>query len=1005
MLPQFVFDLAGSFRAIPLFQVSLRQSVLFCLLAATAMAQHRPYRFDHWTTDDGLPQNSVNDICQTRDGYLWFTTLDGLVRYDGVRFRVFNKSNTPGLASNRLLRLAEDADGALWIGSEDAGVTQYAQGVFKTFTTQDGLPHNRVSRIQPDGQGGLHFQTRDGYAYWRGNRLVTDPENLNPARTRKYFAPSGAVWTLDETGLYGFKDGATTSYPPLIPPAMIRFAPFYEDRGGNLWFGANGMGVFKIKDGVITRYGEKDGLPPEPLEEFLEDHYGAIWISTLDGGLVRLQEGRISVYTVKDGLSSNEISHLLEDREGNLWVGTSNRGLNRLSHRFLTTYSTENGLHDQQVYPILQDRAGAIWIGAQDGLTQFVGGRFVSYTRQKAGFPSRFAAQSLYEDRAGRLWVGSYDGVGRFKDGKYAADKVVPQVAVFAIHQDRNGCFWFGTDKGLYQCKDGSCIVYDANNGLPGPDVKTIYEDRRGDLWIGTYDGIARLSNGKFTSYTERDGLAGNRVRYIYEDAEGTFWIGTYDSGLSRLKNGRFTNYTVKNGLYNEGVFQILEDAHGMFWIGCNKGIYRVSKQQLNDYAEGKISSIICTAYGQPDGMENTECNGGRQPAGIRARDGQLWLPTLGGAVVIDPNAPLLNPLPPPVHIESVVLDRNEVDFQGEVHITPDQKYLEISYAGLSFIKSEQAHFRYRLSGQDGDWIDAGTRRIAYYSYLPPGQYIFTVTAANSDGVWNSVGASVRIRVIPPFWRTWWFVMLSMLIVMGAALLWHHRRVARLEQARAAQAAFSRQLMQSQEDERKRIAAELHDSLGQSLAIIKNRALLSLNAPDNHERALEQLREISEASAEVIDEVKEIAHNLRPYQLDRLGLTKTIEGMIRKVAETHDARFAVEVDRIDGLFTPEGEINLFRIVQESVNNIVEHAEATEASVTIKREDHGVTVTIRDNGRGFDSAPAAGGSVPRGFGLVGMAERARVLDGNYEIHSTPSHGTTVKLTIPLTEVAR
>ncbi len=985
--------------------ISLASALFFQAFATSAaLAQYRPYRFDHWTTEDGLPQNSVNDIRQTRDGYLWFTTLDGLVRYDGVRFTIYNKSNLPGLASNRLLRLAEDTDGALWIGSEGDGVTRYAQGVFKTFTTRDGLPHNRVSRIQPDGAGGLHFQTRDGYAYWRGNRLLPDPENLHPARTRKFFAPSGAVWTLDATGLRRFKDGAATSYPPLIPPDFIRFAPFYEDRQGNLWLGANGAGVFKIKDGVTTRYGEKDGLPPVPLAEFLQDRHGAIWISTIGGGLARFQEGRFSFYTTKDGLSDNVTGHLLEDREGNLWVGTGAGGLNRLSRKFMTTYSTENGLHNPNVYPILQDRAGAIWIGAHDGLTRFADGRFVNYTRQNAGFPPRFAAQSLCEDRAGRLWVGSYDGVGQFKDGKYSVDKIVPEMAIFAIHEDRNGNLWFGGEKGLYKCKDGSCTVYDANHGLPGSDVKTIYEDRRGDLWIGTYGGIARLSNGKFTHYTRRDGLAGDSVRYIYEDAEGTFWIGTYDSGLSRFRDGRFTNYNVNNGLYNEGVFQILEDARGMFWIGCNKGIYRVSKRQLNDYAEGRISSIICTAYNRQDGMGNVECNGGRQPAGIRARDGRLWLPTQGGAVVIDPETSPLNPLPPPVLIESVAIDRNGVDFHDEVRLAPDQKYLEISYAGLSFIKSEQAHFRYRLSGQDGDWIDAGTRRTAYYSYLPPGRYTFTVTAANSDGVWNPEGASVRIAVVPPFWRTGWFLMLSLAVVAGAALIWHRRRIARLEQARAAQAAFSRQLMRSQEDERKRIAAELHDSLGQSLAIIKNRALLSLSAPDNHERALEQLREISEASAEVIDEVKEIAHNLRPYQLDRLGLTKTIEGMIRKVAETHDARFAVEVDRIDGLFTPEDEINLFRIVQESVNNIVEHAEATEASVTIKRDERGVTVTIRDNGKGFDAAPEAGGSVPRGFGLVGMAERARVLGGDYEIHSIPGQGATVRLTIDLKRVS-
>ncbi|MFN0124409.1 MAG: two-component regulator propeller domain-containing protein, partial [Blastocatellia bacterium] len=787
--------------------------LLLSLLAIPSQAQ---YRFDHWTTEEGLPQNSVNDICRTRDGYLWFTTLDGLVRYDGVRFTIFNQSNAPGLAGNRLLRLAEGADGALWIGSEDGGVTRYLRGVFTTFTTRDGLPHNRVSRIQPDGQGGLHFQTRDGYAYWRANRLQPDPEKLSPARTRKFFAPSGAVWTLDETGLYRFKDGATTSYPPLIPAASIRFAPFYEDRQGNLWLSANGSAVFRIRNGVVTRFGIRDGLPPVPVEEFLEDRHGALWLSTSGGGVARFWAGRFTLYTVRDGLSDNMTGHLLEDAEGNLWVGTSTRGINRLSPRFMTTYAVENGLHDASVYPILQDRSGAIWIGAQAGLTRFTEGRFVSFTGREAGFPPGFSAQSLYEDRAGRLWIGSYDGVGRFINGRYVADQSVPPVAVFAIHEDRQGVFWFGTEKGLFKCQDGSCTVYDANNGLPGSDVKTIHEDRRGDLWFGTYGGLARLSHGQFTHYTQRDGLAGNHVRYLYEDSEGTFWIGTYDSGMSRLRDGRFTNYQVRHGLYNEGVFQILEDAHGLFWIGCNKGIYRVSKEQLNDFAAGRISSIICVAYHQQDGMGNAECNGGRQPAGIRARDGRLWFPTLGGAVVVDPERALLNPQPPPVLIESVVLDRHAVPFDDELRIAPAQKYLEISYAGLSFVKSEQARFRYRLSGQDGDWIDAGTRRVAYYSYLPPGEYTFTVTAANSDGVWNPAGASLRIVVSPPFWRTSWFVTLVALSLAGMAWLASRRRIARLRRAHAAQEQFSRQLLDSQEQERQRIAAELHDSLGQS---------------------------------------------------------------------------------------------------------------------------------------------------------------------------------------------
>jgi signal transduction histidine kinase len=602
------------------------------------------------------------------------------------------------------------------------------------------------------------------------------------------------------------------------------------------------------------------------------------------------------------------------------------------------------------------------------------------------------------------MWIGLGGGLRRYENGKISDLSV--KAAVYGVASDREGKYWVASNQGLFKFDDDKLIAhYTTKDGLPSNDVKTIHRDRRGALWFGTYGGLVEIKDGRFISYTAADGLAGNRVRTIYEDADGALWIGTYDDGLSRLREGRFFNYRTEQGLHNNGVFQILEDRRGYFWISCNKGIYRVNRRELNDLAEGRISRVNSVSFGKRDGMLNTECNGGRQAAGFVAQDGKLWFPTMGGVVVIDPEAAPVNSPPPPVVIESVTLGRGLIDFSSGVTVAPGQRDLEVAYTGLSFINSDQVKFKYKLEGLDTDWVEAGTRRVAYFPNLPPGDYNFNVLAANSDGVWNTTGASVRISVVPPFWRTWWFLTLSLAVVAGAALMWHRRRIARLEQARAAQAAFSRQLMQSQEDERKRIAAELHDSLGQSLAIIKNRARLSLSAPDNHDRALEQLREISEASAEVIDEVKEIAHNLRPYQLDRLGLTKTIEGMIRKVAETHDTRFAVEVDRIDGLFTPEGEINLFRIVQESVNNIVEHAEASEASVTIKRDERSVTVTIKDNGKGFDAAPETNGSVPRGFGLVGMAERARVLGGDYEIHSIPGQGTTVKLAIHLKEDAR
>lgn len=342
-------------------------------------------------------------------------------------------------------------------------------------------------------------------------------------------------------------------------------------------------------------------------------------------------------------------------------------------------------------------------------------------------------------------------------------------------------------------------------------------------------------------------------MRSIYEDAEGTLWIGTYDEGLSRFREGRFFNYKVENGLFNNGVFQILEDRQGRFWISCNKGIYRVSRQQLNDFAEGRIEELTSVPYGKADGMLNSECNGGRQPAGLKTSDGRLCFPTMDGVVVIDPDAVEVNELPPPIVIEQVSIDHSPADFSKEVIIQPGQNNLEINYTASSFIKSGEIKFKYRLEGRDAEWTDAGVRRVTYFPYLPPGRYTFRVIAANRDGVWNLEGASLRVLVRAPFYERGWFLLMCAGAVVGGVLLIFRARVNRLQKKQAAQEAFSRQLIESQEQERKRIAAELHDSIGQSLLIIRNWALVGLNSLTGLNPAREYLDEISDTTSQALE--------------------------------------------------------------------------------------------------------------------------------------------------------
>ncbi len=977
---------------------------LFCAIIALGQ-----YRFDSWTTDNGLPQNSINAITQTRDGYLWLATLNGLARFDGVHFTVFDRSNSKTMASNRCTALLEDADGTLWVGTEDSGLMRYQAGRFSRVLDVGDLPHYRIFALQRESDGGILISTTGGQVTWREGHKVTQPADL-----RRFIGSSGTQWLLRNTEAQRIPPGQSSQtlrlpYPSPLSLQQLMNLRLFEDRRGDLWIGAPDWGIARIgSDGGSIHFSEKDGIPKiESFEAIANDADGAVWFVSRRQGAVCFQQGRFSVYTPTEGLPSLFISALFKDREGTLWMGTTNRGLVRVSRRFISVYSVSDGLVDPNVHPIMQDRGGRVWIGTADGLSVFHDGHFTNYKKQnwlqRKSVQSLYV-QSLYEDDQGRIWIGLARGLLRFESNRFVDEtELVGNLTVPAICRDRAGAMWFGTQNGLFKSDGVTIEHFTTERGLPHNDVKVIHEDRHGALWVGTYGGLVQFRDGKLAVYTERDGLAGNRVRSIYEDDEGVLWIGTYDDGLSRFKDGRFVSFKIENGLYNNGVFQILEDAHGYFWMSSNRGIHRVAKQQLNEFAAARIAKLESFAYGKQDGMLTIECNGGRQPGGYKTRDGRLWFPTQDGVVVIDPDAVPFNPSPPPVHIESVVLDRADVPFQNGVMVRPAQANLEINYTGLSFIHADQVRFKYKLIGQDKDWIEAGTRRVAYYPYLPPGSYTFMVIAANSDGVWNTQGQSLTVTVLPPFYRTWWFLALSLLGIVGVVTAAIGYRLNQLHRKNEDQRAFSRQLIDSQEAERKRIAAELHDSLGQSLLIIKNRAYLGAAQPDDARNAQEQLHEISEASADAIHQVREIAYYLRPSQLDRLGLTSSLEEMLEQVAGSASLLFDVTLAPLDGFFAPEEEINFYRIVQECLNNIVKHSRATAAEISVRCEAGFVKLTIRDNGQGFSpqaNPPSAHNPRSGGFGLTGIAERVRMLGGKHTIQSAPGQGTTVQIQIPI-----
>ena len=970
----------------------------FVCLQADASAQ---YRFDSWTTDTGLPQNSINSILQTRDGFLWITTFGGLVRYDGLRFAVFNTGNTKGLNTGRFLHMFEDREGNLWVFTENQGITRYRDGVFTTYTTVDDRPANHIRYLYDDGHGNALIRTDKGIVQWKDGAFIpyTPPHAPTPEEVvagEVYRTAAGAVWYKDRSGFHRFEKGRVTANIA----TDLDFRRFFEDRTGSLWLGIRQNVLIKFEGGKLTTYSEKDGYPPARFHVAFEDSQGNLWLGTRGGGLVRYAEGEFIRYTTVDGLPSNEINCIYQDREGTLWIGTTG-GLSRLSKRIITTYSMPDGLEANNSYPVYQDRQGTIWIGSWRGLTRYSNGSFTACSAAYGVADSLVC--SLLEDREGNLWIGIWGGgVFRVKDGKATrySSKEQPVTTVRAIIQDHAGNIWFGGAGGLVRYKDAAWTTFTSADGLPGQEVFVIYEDRQSNLWIGTDVGLTKYKDGLFTAYTERDGLSANFVRAIYEDGDGVLWIGTYDQGLNRFAQGRFTRYTTNEGLFDNGAFQIIEDGKENFWISCNLGIYRVRKKELNDLAEGEIAKIVSIPYGRRDGMLNSECNGGGQPAGIKANDGRLWFPTQQGVAVFAPDDIPINPQPPPVVIESLISDNQRIALHEPIEIRPGQNYFEINYSGLSFISPELVKFKYKLEGLDADWIDAETRRTAYYSHLPPGKYRFIVIAANRDGVWNEQGAALQIFVLAPFYKTWWFLAIVIFGVAASGSSLYRRRISLLKRTAQAREAFSRQLIQSQENERRRIASEIHDGLGQNLILIRNWALLGLNAAAEEKSATINLSEISETASQAINEVREIAHNLGPYQLERLGLTNTLLEMVAKVSAAHPIEFAADVAELDGLLSRESEISLYRIVQEAVNNIVKHSGALRASLEIKLDSETLIVKVNDNGKGFAGPSDSNGEGAKGFGLRGMTERVRMLGGTLGITSTPGEGTTIEVKLPI-----
>jgi ligand-binding sensor domain-containing protein/signal transduction histidine kinase len=942
-----------------------------------------------WLTENGLPQNTVQSIVQTRDGYLWIGTQEGLARFDGLNFTVFDKENTPAFKSNDIRFLHEDQQGRLWI-STSYGLVCRHDGQFTSFTENEGLPDNSLGPVVEDTNGNVWIGTGGGLSrFENGNfKTLTVEQGLSRNVIQTLCArANGTLLVGTSAGVQSLSGDRFTSWTtlPNVPAANI--SAIAESKNGQLWFGTLDGLYGVVKEGVtpvtIT-------LPNSRVSALRIDREGALWIGTA-GGVARLLNGNVESLTSTDGLSSNLVLSLFEDREGSIWIGTEAGGLNLLKSKKFNTFTTRDGLPNDLVKAIYQDAQGGIWIGSQGGgLTLFKNGKFTTWTTRDG--LSSDVVLSLAGDAQGVIWIGTPDGLNRFKDGKFQVFTFADGLSndlVRSVLVDRNGVLWGGTRDGLNSFRNNKFTTYTTQDGLANNFIGAIYEDSKANLWVGTLGGLNKIRDGKFQTFTTKDGLSSNTVISLYEDAPGDLWIGTNGGGLNRLRGDKFVSFTNRNALTADVIYRILEDKQQNLWCSSNKGIFRVSKAELDKVAGDSNASVNPVFYGPADGTLTREASGGGHPAGWRTSDGRMWFATIKGLAVIDPEHIPLNTAPPPIAIEQLFVDNQPVPLTQKVTLSPSSSRLDFYYTALSFIAPENVRFKYKLEGFDDNWIDGGARRVASYTNLRPGNYEFRVIAANNDGVWNETGASVQFYLEPRFYQTYWFYALCLVLLALAAWQLYRMRVRRMAHQFSAVLA-----------ERNRIAREIHDNLAQDiLGISVQLELVARLMPAAAEAAKGHLDRARILVRNSMTEARRYVWDLRSQELQKKDLSAALRDTTKRLTAENNVEAVVEVTGPSRPLPLPVETNLLRIGQEAINNAVKHARANRIDVTLNFDTRSVQLNIRDDGRGFDpQAQIADGH----FGLIGMRERAEQIGAMLMIDSAVERGTQIAVDVPLND---
>jgi len=982
-----------------------------CALALDPALDVSQYAHTAWKIRDGFSKGEIFAIAQTPDGYLWLGTEFGLLRFDGVRAVPWQPPAGEQLPSSFIESLLATSDGTLWIGTlkglaswKDGELTLYpkladqiVEAIFeddeeKTWVGAYGISTGRLCAIW---KGSTQCYGEDGsLGKWVGFLLEDSRRN---------------VWAATETGLWRWKPGTPKLYPMLGPITSVPQTMIEDDRGVLLISTSNG--IKQLVDGKTEAYslpGVGRRLKPRML---FRDHNGGMWI-TVQGGasLAHIHQGRTDVFSQSDGLSGDHINALFEDREGDIWVAT-NAGLDRFRDYAVATLSAKQGLSSSVVGSVLADKDGSVWLTTSGSLARWNNGQIIDYGKRNSKLKGH-TLTGLFQDHRRRIWVCTVDGVGYLENDRFISVAGIPGGPVRGIAEDGDGNLWIANlNAGLFRLSGRNEVQKTPWTELGRKDFATaLAADRlQGGLWLGFYEGgVFHFAGGQVrAAYTAADGLGQGSVSRFWFDADGTVWAATA-GGLSRLKNSRVATLNSKNGLPCDAVHWVIQDNDHSFWLYMPCGLVRIARSAIDAWASGVDKdkdakpTIQAKVFDSSDGVRNLALPGGYVPRVSQSSDGKLWFAANDGVSVVDPHHLPFNKLPPSVHIEQITADRKTYDAtsagNGRLKLPPLVRDLTIDYTAPSLVVPEKVLFRYKLEGRDRDWQDAGNRRQAFYTDLPPRNYRFRVMACNNTGVWNEAGAFLDFSVAPAYYQTTWFRLLC--VAAFLALLWALYQLRLRQLAREFDAG-----LEARVNERMRIARELHDSLlqgvqGLMFRLQAVRDMLPGRAPAE---AIEALDDALEGGDKAIAEGRDTVSDLRQSVVGDSDMAQALTALGKELTAQSDngvapcVRVLVEGNQRD--LDPLLRDEIYRIAREALRNAFRHAKAQKIEAEITYGVSEFLLRVRDDGSGIDPELADQGARAGHWGLPGMRERAKSFGGRLEVWSEHGAGTEVQLIVP------